>query len=242
MKKGTGFGARCLLENDLVEMVISAVPSIEMVQLVNSGTEAYIGVIRLARSFIGREKIIKFEGCYHGHADPFLVKEGSGVATIGLPDSSDVPKGATYETLSSPFNDVSTVKNLFNMNKGEIAVVILELVVGNSGFIAPKPGFLEDLQKITKENDAFLIFDEVMTGVSLVLWWSSEYFGITLDLTTLGKIISGGLPVGAYGERREIMEMVAPTRTMYQVDTLSGNPLTMTVGIHTQAIERARKL
>lgn len=167
MKKGTSFGAPCLLENDLAEMVISAVPSIEMVRFVNSGTEACMGVIRLARAFTGREKIIKFEGCYHGHADPFLVKAGSGVATLGLPDSPGVPKGATYETLTSPFNNIATVKELFDSNKGEIAAVILEPVVGNSGFIAPKPGFLSDLREITKQNDALLVFDEVMTGFRL---------------------------------------------------------------------------
>ncbi|KAL7174212.1 hypothetical protein ACSBR2_033466 [Camellia fascicularis] len=233
MKKGTSFGAPCLLENDLAEMVISAVPSIEMVRFVNSGTEACMGVIRLARAFTHREKIIKFEGCYHGHADPFLVRAGSGVATLGLPDSPGVPKGATYETLTSPFNDISTVKNLFDANKGEIAAVILEPVVGNSGFIAPKPGFLEDLQKITKENDALLIFDEVMTGFRLSYGGAQEYFGVTPDLTTLGKIIGGGLPVGAYGGRREIMEMVAPAGPMYQAGTLSGNPLAMAAGIHT---------
>ncbi|KAA8540658.1 hypothetical protein F0562_024423 [Nyssa sinensis] len=233
MKKGTSFGAPCLLENILAEMVISAVPSIEMVRFVNSGTEACMGVLRLARAFTGRERIIKFEGCYHGHADPFLVKAGSGVATLGLPDSPGVPKGATYETLTSPFNDISTVENLFEANKGDIAAIILEPVVGNSGFIAPKPDFLAALHRITKENDALLIFDEVMTGFRLSYGGAQEYFGITPDLTTLGKIIGGGLPVGAYGGRREIMEMVAPAGPMYQAGTLSGNPLAMTAGIHT---------
>ncbi|KAL6959991.1 glutathione synthase [Sarracenia purpurea var. burkii] len=233
MKKGTSFGAPCLLENVLAEMVISAVPTIEMVRFVNSGTEACMSVLRLARAFTGREKIIKFEGCYHGHADPFLVKAGSGVATLGLPDSPGVPKAATFETLTSPYNDISTVKNLFDTNKGEIAAVMLEAVVGNSGFIAPKPGFLDDLCRITKENDALLIFDEVMTGFRLSYGGAQEYFGIKPDLTTLGKIIGGGLPVGAYGGRKEIMEMVAPAGPMYQAGTLSGNPLAMTAGIHT---------
>ncbi|KAK9275985.1 hypothetical protein L1049_023261 [Liquidambar formosana] len=233
MKKGTSFGAPCLLENVLAEMVISAVSSIEMVRFVNSGTEACMGVLRLARAFTGRERIIKFEGCYHGHADPFLVKAGSGVATLGLPDSPGVPKGATYETLTAPFNDFSTVENLFENNKGEIAAIILEPVVGNSGFIAPKPEFLNALRRITKENGALLIFDEVMTGFRLSYGGAQEYFGITPDLTTLGKIIGGGLPVGAYGGRREIMEMVAPAGPMYQAGTLSGNPLAMTAGIHT---------
>ncbi|KAK6146561.1 hypothetical protein DH2020_020430 [Rehmannia glutinosa] len=233
MKKGTSFGAPCLLENVLAEMVISAVPSIEMVRFVNSGTEACMGVLRLARAYTGREKIIKFEGCYHGHADPFLVKAGSGVATLGLPDSPGVPKAATFETLTSPYNDISTVERLFEANKGELAAVILEPVVGNAGFIPPKPDFLNALRKITKDNDTLLIFDEVMTGFRLSYGGAQEYFGITPDLTTLGKIIGGGLPVGAYGGRREIMEMVAPAGPMYQAGTLSGNPLAMTAGIHT---------
>ncbi|XAR67870.1 Glutamate-1-semialdehyde 2,1-aminomutase [Bertholletia excelsa] len=239
MKKGTSFGAPCLLENTLAEMVIAAVPSIEMVRFVNSGTEACMGVLRLARAFTGREKVIKFEGCYHGHADPFLVKAGSGVATLGLPDSPGVPEGATFETLISPFNNISAVKKLFDANKGEVAAVILEPVVGNSGFIAPKPGFLEELRKVTKQNDTLLIFDEVMTGFRLAYGGAQEYFGITPDLTTLGKIIGGGLPVGAYGGRRDIMEMVAPAGPMYQAGTLSGNPLAMTAGIHT--LERIKE-
>ncbi|XP_027148374.1 glutamate-1-semialdehyde 2,1-aminomutase, chloroplastic-like [Coffea eugenioides] len=231
MKKGTSFGAPCLLENVLAEMVIAAVPSVEMVRFVNSGTEACMGVLRLARAFTGREKIIKFEGCYHGHADPFLVKAGSGVATLGLPDSPGVPRAATFETLTSPYNDIETVENLFKTN--EIAAIILEPVVGNAGFIPPKPGFLDALRQITKENGALLIFDEVMTGFRLSYGGAQEYFGITPDLTTLGKVIGGGLPVGAYGGRREIMEMVAPAGPMYQAGTLSGNPLAMTAGIHT---------
>lgn len=233
MKKGTSFGAPCLLENTLAELVILAVPSIEMVRFVNSGTEACMGVLRLARAYTGREKLIKFEGCYHGHADPFLVKAGSGVATLGLPDSPGVPKAATYETLTAPFNDISAVEKLFETNKGEIAAIILEPVVGNSGFVPPKPDFLNAIRKVTKENGALLIFDEVMTGFRLSYGGAQEYFGITPDLTTLGKIIGGGLPVGAYGGRREIMEMVAPAGPMYQAGTLSGNPLAMTAGIQT---------
>ncbi|CAL1381279.1 unnamed protein product [Linum trigynum] len=233
MKKGTSFGAPCLLENVLAEMVIKAVPSIEMVRFVNSGTEACMGALRLARAFTGREKIIKFDGCYHGHADPFLVKAGSGVATLGLPDSPGVPKAATYETLVAPFNDIAAVEKLFEANKGEIAALILEPVVGNSGFIPPKPDFLNAIRKITRENGALLMFDEVMTGFRLSYGGAQEYFGITPDITTLGKIIGGGLPVGAYGGRREIMEMVAPAGPMYQAGTLSGNPLAMTAGLHT---------
>ncbi|EEF35570.1 glutamate-1-semialdehyde 2,1-aminomutase 2, chloroplastic [Ricinus communis] len=233
MKKGTSFGAPCLLENVLAEMVIKAVPCIEMVRFVNSGTEACMGVLRLARAFTGQEKLIKFEGCYHGHADPFLVKAGSGVATLGLPDSPGVPKAATFETLTAPFNDIAAVEKLFEANKGEIAAIILEPVVGNSGFIPPKPDFLNAIRRITKENNALLIFDEVMTGFRLSYGGAQEYFGITPDLSTLGKIIGGGLPVGAYGGRREIMEMVAPAGPMYQAGTLSGNPLAMTAGIHT---------
>eukprot|EP00262_Sarcandra_glabra_P014011 TRINITY_DN399_c0_g1_i1.p1 TRINITY_DN399_c0_g1~~TRINITY_DN399_c0_g1_i1.p1 ORF type:complete len:486 (+),score=92.44 TRINITY_DN399_c0_g1_i1:34-1458(+) len=232
-KKGTSFGAPCILENILAEMVISAVPSVEMLRFVNSGTEACMGVLRLARAFTCRPKIIKFEGCYHGHADPFLVKAGSGVATLGLPDSPGVPKAATIDTLTSPYNDISAVENLFNTHKGEIAAVILEPVVGNAGFIPPKSDFLNGLRRVTKQNDALLIFDEVMTGFRISYGGAQEYFGVTPDLTTLGKIIGGGLPVGAYAGRREIMEMVAPAGPMYQAGTLSGNPLAMTAGIHT---------
>lgn len=233
MKKGTSFGAPCLLENILAEMVIAAVPSIEMVRFVNSGTEACMGVLRLARAYTGRMKVIKFEGCYHGHADPFLVKAGSGVATLGLPDSPGVPKAATIDTLTAPYNDLSAVEALFQSHKGEVAAIILEPVVGNSGFITPTPDFLSGISKLTKEHGALLIFDEVMTGFRLSYGGAQEYFGITPDLTTLGKIIGGGLPVGAYGGRREIMEMVAPAGPMYQAGTLSGNPLAMTAGIHT---------
>lgn len=233
MKKGTSFGAPCLLENVLAEMVIAAVPSIEMVRFVNSGTEACMGVLRLARAYSKREKIIKFEGCYHGHADPYLVKAGSGVATLGLPDSPGVPRGATIDTLTAKYNDISAVKDLFETHKGEIAGIILEPVVGNSGYITPTPEFLNGIREITKEYGALLIFDEVMTGFRLAYGGAQEYFDITPDLTTLGKIIGGGLPVGAYGGRRDIMEQVAPAGPMYQAGTLSGNPLAMTAGIHT---------
>jgi glutamate-1-semialdehyde 2,1-aminomutase len=233
LEKGTSFGAPSVLENVLAEMVIDAVPSIEMVRFVNSGTEACMAVLRLMRAFTGREKVIKFEGCYHGHADMFLVKAGSGVATLGLPDSPGVPKSATSSTLTAPYNDLEAVKALFAENPDEIAGVILEPVVGNAGFITPDAGFLEGLRVITRENGALLVFDEVMTGFRIAYGGAQEKFGVTPDLTTLGKVIGGGLPVGAYGGRQDIMSMVAPAGPMYQAGTLSGNPLAMTAGIKT---------
>ncbi|MEX0271996.1 glutamate-1-semialdehyde 2,1-aminomutase [Leptolyngbyaceae cyanobacterium UHCC 1019] len=237
-QKGTSFGAPCRLENVLAEMVIDAVPSIEMVRFVNSGTEACMSVLRLMRAFTGRDKLIKFEGCYHGHADMFLVKAGSGVATLGLPDSPGVPKSTTNNTLTAPFNNLEAVKALFDQNPGEIAGVILEPVVGNAGFIIPDGGFLAGLRELTRENGALLVFDEVMTGFRIAYGGAQERFGITPDLTTLGKIIGGGLPVGAYGGRRDVMEMVAPAGPMYQAGTLSGNPLAMTAGIKTLELLR----
>ncbi|VXD12370.1 glutamate-1-semialdehyde 2,1-aminomutase [Planktothrix paucivesiculata] len=233
LEKGTSFGAPCVLENVLAEMVIDAVPSVEMVRFVNSGTEACLSVLRLMRAFTGREKLIKFEGCYHGHGDMFLVKAGSGVATLGLPDSPGVPKAVTVSTLTAPYNDLEAVKQLFNENPGEIAGVILEPIVGNAGFIPPDGGFLEGLRVLTRENGALLVFDEVMTGFRIAYGGVQEKSGVTPDLTTLGKVIGGGLPVGAYGGRRDIMSMVAPAGPMYQAGTLSGNPLAMTAGIKT---------
>ena len=233
LEKGTSFGAPCALENVLAEMVIAAVPSIEMVRFVNSGTEACMAVLRLMRAFTKREKVIKFEGCYHGHADMFLVKAGSGVATLGLPDSPGVPKSVTSNTLTAPYNDLEAVKALFEENRDQIAGVILEPVVGNAGFITPDAGFLEGLRELTQEHGALLVFDEVMTGFRIAYGGAQEKFGVTPDLTTLGKIIGGGLPVGAYGGRRDIMSMVAPAGPMYQAGTLSGNPLAMTAGIKT---------
>jgi glutamate-1-semialdehyde 2,1-aminomutase len=236
--KGTSFGAPGPLENVLAEMVIDAVPSVEMVRFVNSGTEACMAVLRLMRAYTNRDKLIKFEGCYHGHADMFLVKAGSGVATLGLPDSPGVPKSTTANTLTAPYNDLQAVRQLFEAHPGEIAGVMLEPVVGNAGFIVPDAGFLAGLRELTTEHGALLVFDEVMTGFRIAYGGAQAHFGITPDLTTMGKVIGGGLPVGAYGGRKEIMEMVAPAGPMYQAGTLSGNPLAMIAGIKTLEILR----
>lgn len=236
LEKGTSFGAPSSLENDLAKMVIDAVPSLEMVRFVNSGTEACMSVVRVMRAFTNRMKIIKFSGCYHGHADMYLVQAGSGVLTLGLPDSPGVPKTSTETTLVAKYNDVDSVKKLFDDNKGEIAGVILEPVVGNSGFIPPTKEFLQGLRKVTEEEGALLCFDEVMTGFRIAYGGAQSYFGIKPDLSTFGKVIGGGLPVGAYGGRKDIMSMVAPAGPVYQAGTLSGNPLAMTAGIKTLEI------
>lgn len=233
MAKGTSFGAPCPLENVLAKAVIDAVPSVEMVRFTNSGTEACMGMIRLVRAFTGREKVIKFEGCYHGHADSFLVQAGSGVATLGLPDSPGVPKSATSATYCAEYNNLESVKAILEDNKDEIAAIILEPVVGNSGFIKPDKEFLEGLREMATANGALLVFDEVMTGFRVAYGGAQAYFGVTPDVTTMGKVIGGGLPVGAYGGRKDIMEMVAPAGPMYQAGTLSGNPLAMRAGIET---------
>ena len=238
LTKGTSFGAPCALENTLAEMVIDAVPSVEMVRFVNSGTEACMAVLRLMRAFTGRDKVIKFEGCYHGHADMFLVKAGSGVATLGLPDSPGVPRSTTANTLTAPYNDLEADKQLFAENPDAISGVILEPIVGNAGFIQPEPGFLEGLRELTKEHGALLVFDEVMTGFRISYGGAQAHFGVTPDLTTMGKVIGGGLPVGAYGGRADIMGMVSPAGPMYQAGTLSGNPLAMTAGIKTLELLR----
>ncbi len=235
-RNGTSFGAPTEKETELAEMVISAVPSIEMVRMVNSGTEATMSAIRVARGHTGRDLILKFEGCYHGHADSLLVKAGSGVETLGLPDSPGVPAPLANLTLTAPFNDISAVEQFFQKHPQEIACVILEPVVGNMGVLPPEPGFLEGLRKLCDADGAVLIFDEVMTGFRVAYGGAQERFGVTPDLTTLGKVIGGGLPVGAYGGKKEIMEKVAPAGPIYQAGTLSGNPLAMSAGIATLKI------
>jgi glutamate-1-semialdehyde 2,1-aminomutase len=234
--KGTSFGAPGPLENVLAKMVIEAVPSVEMVRFTNSGTEACMGMLRLVRAFTGRDAIIKFDGCYHGHADSFLVQAGSGVATLGLPDSPGVPLGATKSTLVATYNDLKSVEAL--LSSQPVAAVVLEPVVGNSGFIKPTKEFLLGLRELTKKHNALLVFDEVMTGFRIAYGGAQEYFGVTPDVTTMGKVIGGGLPVGAYGGRKDVMEMVAPAGPMYQAGTLSGNPLAMAAGIKTLEILR----
>ena len=230
--KGTSFGAPTELEIELAQEVIDAVPSVEMVRMVSSGTEATMSAIRLARGVTGRSKLVKFEGCYHGHADSLLVKAGSGVATLGLPDSPGVPAALAADTLTLPFNNGLALAEIFAQHK-DIAAVIIEPVVGNMGCVPPLNGYLEQVRKITRENGALLIFDEVMTGFRLARGGAQERYGITPDITTLGKIMGGGLPVGAYGGTREIMNHIAPAGPVYQAGTLSGNPLSMTAGLVT---------
>lgn len=232
-KRGTSYGAPTALEVELAELVCELVPSAEQVRLVNSGTEATMSVLRLARAYTGRDKIIKLQGNYHGHADFLLVQAGSGVATLGLPDSPGVPKGAAQDTLTAPFNDLEAIEALFKKFGAEIAGIILEPVAGNMGLILPVEGYLAGLQELCARHGALLIFDEVMTGFRVALGGAQEYYGVTPDLTALGKVIGGGLPVGAYAGRREIMQTVAPAGPMYQAGTLSGNPLAVTAGITT---------
>ena len=230
-KKGLSFGAATEAEVDMARLICEMVPSIEMVRMVNSGTEAVMSAIRAARGYTGRNKIIKFEGCYHGHSDAMLVKAGSGVMTAGVPDSSGVPSGATEDTLLAVYNDLEGVEKLFNTWGKEIAAVIVEPVGANMGVVPPKAGFLEGLRKLCTDNKSILIFDEVITGFRLSKAGAQEYFGIQSDLTTFGKIIGGGMPVGAYGGKREIMEVVSPVGNVYQAGTLSGNPVAMAAGL-----------
>ncbi len=231
LKRGTSFGAPCSAEVALAELVVATVPSVEVVRFVNSGTEATMAAIRLARGATGRDLVVKFAGCYHGHGDSFLVQAGSGVATLGLPNSPGVPKGLAELTLTAPFNDLEAVEELFRVHGERIACVIVEPIVGNAGFIAPVDGFLAGLRRVTEQHGALLIFDEVMTGFRVGLGGAQERFGIRPDLTTMGKVIGGGLPVGAYGGRRDLMEQIAPSGPIYQAGTLSGNPLAMAAGL-----------
>lgn len=231
--KGSSFGAPTLLENQLASLVIERVPSVEMVRFVSSGTEATMAALRLARGYTGRDLILKFEGSYHGHGDSLLIKAGSGVATLGLPDSPGVPKDIAKNTLTVNYNDIDAVKLVFDKYGDQIAAVIVEPVAGNMGVVPPVPGFLEGLREVTSKYGALLIFDEVMTGFRVDYHCAQGYYNITPDLTCLGKVVGGGLPVGAYGGRKEIMEHVAPAGPVYQAGTLSGNPLAMTAGIET---------
>jgi glutamate-1-semialdehyde 2,1-aminomutase len=233
VRRGTSYGAPSALEVELAQLIRRAMPSLELVRFVSSGTEATMSALRLARAYTRRSKIVKFTGCYHGHADLLLVQAGSGVATLGLPDSPGVTPGAVADTLIAPYNDLATVERLFDEHEEQIAAVIVEPIAGNMGLVLPAEGFLEGLRTLASVRGVLLIFDEVMTGFRCHPGGAQAMYGITPDLTTLGKVIGGGLPVGAYGGRREIMELVAPAGPVYQAGTLSGNPLAMTAGIQT---------
>jgi glutamate-1-semialdehyde 2,1-aminomutase len=231
MENGTSFGAPTAREVQIAELITQMVPSVEKVRMVNSGTEATMSAIRVARGYTGRDKFIKFEGHYHGHGDSFLIAAGSGAVTMGHPDSPGVTKGTAKDTLLAPHNDIEAVKALVEGNKGEIAAIILEPVAGNMGCILPQEGFLKGLRHICDQEGIVLIFDEVMSGFRLAKGGAQEHFGVTPDLTTLGKIIGGGMPVGAYGGKKEIMDYVSPAGPVYQAGTLSGNPIAMAAGL-----------
>ena len=233
LARGTTYGAPTELEIEMAEEIADAVPSIEMVRMVNSGTEATMSAIRLARGATGRTKLVKFEGCYHGHGDSMLVRAGSGVATLGLPDSPGVPPALAQETITVPFNDADALTRVFDEHGATIAAVIIEPVVGNMGCVTPRAGYLGEVRDLTSRHGALLIFDEVMTGFRLARGGAQELYDVTPDITTLGKIIGGGLPVGAYGASRDLMNHVAPAGPVYQAGTLSGNPLAMTAGLTT---------
>ncbi|QYR23367.1 glutamate-1-semialdehyde 2,1-aminomutase [Paenibacillus sp. sptzw28] len=235
-EKGTSFGAPTELETMMAELVCERVPSVEVVRMVNSGTEATMSALRLARGYTKRSKILKFEGSYHGHADSLLIKAGSGVATLGLPDSPGVPESVASQTITVPYNDLSSVKLAFEKFGEQIACIIVEPVAGNMGVVPPLPGFLEGLRELTQQYGSLLIFDEVMTGFRVHYNCAQGLYGITPDLTCLGKVIGGGLPVGAYGGKRELMEMMAPSGPIYQAGTLSGNPLAMAAGYTTLSL------
>lgn len=231
LKRSPSFGGPTEAEVNMAELIIDMVPSIEKVRMVNSGTEATMSAIRLARGFTGRDKIIKFEGCYHGHGDSFLISAGSGAATMGSPDSPGVTKGTAADTLTAPYNNLDAVKELIEINKDEIAAIIIEPVAGNMGCVLPKKGYLEGLRKLCDDHGIVYIFDEVMTGFRLAKGGAQEVFNVLPDLTTLGKIIGGGMPVGAYGGRKDIMDQVSPAGPVYQAGTLSGNPIAMSAGL-----------
>jgi glutamate-1-semialdehyde 2,1-aminomutase len=237
-EKGTSYGANTEVEIKLAKLITTIYPSIQLVRMVSSGTEAAMSAIRLARAFTGREKIIKFDGCYHGHSDSFLIKAGSGLATFGISDSPGVTKASAKDTLVATFNDIRSVEKLIEANKDQVAAVILEPILGNIGVVLPQDSFLKDLRRVTENEKILLIFDEVITGFRVALGGAQEVFGIRPDLTCLGKIIGGGFPVGAFGGRSDIMQLLAPVGPVYQAGTLSGNPIAMTAGLETISILR----